>query len=67
MLDFQWNFDDAKKVWFQEGESNKAEKIAINMLRKGLSVNDIRDFTELSIDRIKELAKNNLHSEKTTS
>lgn len=44
-----------------QGENLRAEKIALNMLRKGLSFDDIRDFTELSIDKIQLLAKK-LHS-----
>ena len=64
MLDLQWNFEDAKKVWhaegFQEGTTQKAEKIALNMIRKGLSFDDIRDFTELSVEKIKELSKNKI-------
>ena len=75
MLDLQWNFEDAKKAWhaegFQEGVSaglsQQSERIALNMLRKGFSLDDIQELTKLSIEKIKELANNKLHSEKTTS
>ncbi len=67
MLDLQWNFEDAKKAWFQEGENLKAEKIALNMLSDNEPLEKIRRFTELSIEKIKELAKNKFDSEKTTS
>ena len=67
MLDLQWNFDDAKQAWFQEGRTLEAEKIALNMIRKGFSFDDIQDLTNLSIDKITELAKNELHSEKQLS
>ena len=75
MLDLQWNFEDAKKAWraegFQEGVSaglsQQAENIALNMLREGLPCEQIQKFTTLSIEKIKELAKNKFDSEKTTS
>ena len=50
-----------------QGEILKAEKIALNMLADNEPLEKIRRFTELSVEKIKELAKNKLHSEKTTS
>lgn len=50
-------FDRGKIAGISEGGILKAEKIAINMIRKGLSFDDIREITELSIEKIKELAK----------
>ena len=71
MLDLQWNFEDAKKAWraegFQEGRDEERDSIALNMLRKGFSLDDIQELTKLSIEKIKELAKNKFDSEKTTS
>lgn len=61
MLDLQWNFEDAKKAWFQEGKALEAEKIALNMLAENEPLDKIRKFTELSIDKIKELAKNKIN------
>ena len=68
MLALQWNIDDAKKAWFQDGfqdgkeegigigEIQKAERIAIKMLRKGRDFEEIQEFTDLPIQRIQELA-----------
>ena len=39
-----------------EGENQKAEKIAIKMLKKGDDLEEIQDLTELSIQRIEQLA-----------
>ena len=60
MLALQWNIDDAKKAWFQdgidEGKIQNSEEIAIKMLRKGKDVEEIQEFTDLPIKRIQELA-----------
>ena len=67
MLDLQWNFEDAKKAWYDEGRDKERDSIALNMIRKGLSLEDIHEITTLSIDKIKELAKNKISAEKMTS
>ncbi len=41
----------------EEGKIEGAENIAIKMLNKGVSFEQIQEFTELSIQRIKELAQ----------
>ena len=56
MLALQWNIDDAKKAWFQDGKDEKSEEIAIKMLRKGKDFEEIQEFTDLSMQRIQELA-----------
>ena len=56
MLALQWNIDDAKKAWFQDGKDEKSEEIAIKMLRKGRDFEEIQEFTDLPIKRIQELA-----------
>ena len=56
MLDLQWNFDDAKQAW--EGHDNAMVSVAINMLREGISFEQIQKFTQLSDEHIQQLAKN---------
>lgn len=60
MLDWQWDINEAKTVWQEEaraeGALQNAEKIAIKMLRRGKSLEEISDDTELPIQRVKELA-----------
>ena len=64
MLALQWNIDDAKKAWFEDGkdegigigEMQKSEEIAIKMINKGKDFEEIREFTDLPIQRIQELA-----------
>ncbi len=42
-------------------EQNKAKKMAIRMIKAGkMSLEDIADYTELSLDTIKELASQSM-------
>ena len=72
MLALQWNIDDAKKAWFQDGKEEgisigkmqginigkmqNSEEIAIKMIRKGKDFAEIQEFTDLPIQRIQQLA-----------
>lgn len=58
MLALEWNMDDALQARFEEGRDEGIEEVAINMLRRGKSFDDIHADTNLSLERIKELAKN---------
>jgi len=49
--------DEAENRGILKGESLKAEKIALNMLADNEPLDKIRKFTELSIEKIKELSK----------
>ncbi len=64
MLDLQWNFDDAKQTWLEQGIEQGiktgVEFVAINMIQAGLPFDQIQKFTQLSLDKISELAKLNL-------
>ena len=45
-----------------EAEQNKAKKMAIRMIKAGkMSLEDIADYTELSLDTIKELEDQIMH------
>lgn len=65
MLDWQWNLDDAKTAWQEEareagieqGERQRAEKIAVKMIRRGKSFAEIHEDTDLPICRLHELAE----------
>ena len=67
MLDWQWNMDEAQVAWENKGreegisigEVKKAEIIAAKMLRKGKDFSEIQEWTDLPMQRIKELAKSN--------
>lgn len=41
-----------------QGRNQEKEAVALKMIRKGSSINDIHEFTELPIERIRELASN---------
>ena len=58
MLALEWNMDDALQARFDEGRDEGIESVALNMLRRGKSFDDIHADTNLSLERIKELAKN---------
>lgn len=68
MLDFQWDFDEAKVAWEHKaarereegiklGRIEGVESIVINMLHNGRTVEEIHKDTKLPIERINELAK----------
>jgi predicted transposase/invertase (TIGR01784 family) len=62
LLFTEFNMDDAKKVWFEEGVETGIEKgvteTAIKMLRKGLSPQSVAEYTELSLEIVLKLAEN---------
>lgn len=68
MLALEWNLDDALKARFdegyQDGHNNGIESVAISMLLDGEPIGKIIKFTQLSLDRIKELQKICYHKEK---
>ena len=48
--------EDMRREAAQQAEQNKAKKMAIRMIKAGkMSLEDIADYTELSLDTIKEL------------
>ena len=52
MLALEWNMDDALQARFDDG----VESVALNMIRKGMSLDKICELTELPLERIEELA-----------
>ena len=53
--------EDMRNEAAQNAELNKAKKMAIRMIRAGkMSLEDIADYTELSLDTIKELASQSM-------
>lgn len=41
--------------WERKGIQKGAEKIAMNSLRKGMSIEDVAEITELTVERVREL------------
>ena len=56
MLELQWDKDVALQARFQDGFNNGIENVAVNMIRRGKTFEDIREDTRLPLERIKELA-----------
>ena len=56
MLALEWDIDEAKKAWHADGFEDALENVAIKMLIKGKSLDEIQEITEIPIERIKELA-----------
>ena len=53
--------NEAAREAAQQAEQNKARKMAIRMIKTGkMSLEDIADYTELSLDTIKELASQSM-------
>ena len=64
MLLTEWNLEDAKKVWYEDGledgmEKGRKEKlkIACNTLAKGLTPEFIHDITGLDLETIQNLKR----------
>ena len=64
MLALQWDkdvalqarYDDGFDNGMQAGRNDGIESVAVNMIRRGKTFEDIREDTQLSLERIKELA-----------
>jgi flagellar motor component MotA len=54
---------DGRKEGIKEGDQLRCEKIALKMIVKGKSFEEISEITELSIQQIKKLAEKNKVSE----
>lgn len=59
MLALEWNMDDALQARFEEGRDEERESIAIKMLRKGKSFEEVQELTDLPIHRLEQLAIDN--------
>lgn len=63
MLALKWNMDDAFQARFEDGyedgRNEEREAVAIKMLRKGKSFNEVQEFTDLPIQRLEQLANDN--------
>ena len=64
MLALEWNMDDALQARFEEGRDEGInvgiESVAIKMLRKGKSFEEVHEVTDLPTQRIEQLARDNL-------
>ena len=58
MRNLKWNLDDAKQAWQEEAREQERESVAVKLIRMGLQFEDIQKATNLSIQRLKELANN---------
>ena len=57
MLSMEFNLEDALRVREKDGIIKGAEKIAEKMLKRGTPIEYVSEDTELSIERVKEIAK----------
>jgi hypothetical protein len=55
MLITEWNTDEAKKVWFEEGGEEERERIVKNALAKGYPLDTIHDITGLDMETIRNI------------
>jgi predicted transposase YdaD len=51
----EWNLEEAKVAWHEEGREETQGKIARNALAKGLSLDIIHDITGLDIQAIQNI------------
>ena len=57
MPDLQWDAEMAMKARFEDGRDDGIKAVALNLLQMGMSVNKIQEATNLSVERINELAQ----------
>lgn len=62
-LMLQWDNELAMQARFEEGREEGIEFVALNMLRSGIAIDKIQEFTQLSSERIQELARACLKTE----
>lgn len=55
-LMLQWDNELAMQARFEEGREEGIEFVALNMLRSGMTVDKIQELTQLSSERIQEIA-----------
>ena len=56
-LMLQWDNELAMQARFEEGQKEGIEFVAVNMIRDGEPLDKILKFTNLSLERIQELAR----------
>ena len=56
MLSLEWNLDDALQARFEDGRDDGIESVALKMIRRGKSFEEIREDTDLPLERIRKLA-----------
>jgi len=56
---FAENYVKGYKIGLEKGEIKGKTKTAIKLLKKGMSIEDISDATELPIEQIEQLIKEN--------
>ncbi|MCT4617866.1 MAG: hypothetical protein N4A62_00500 [Marinisporobacter sp.] len=56
------NIDEIRKIHYtQKGREEKAIKIAQNLLKMGLSVEQVAQASELSVEEVEEIKKKMVH------
>jgi len=55
MLTTEWNWDDAKQVWHDEGREERQEEIARNALAEGATVEFVSKITGLDLETIQNI------------
>jgi len=56
MLSMEFNLADAQRVWKKDGIMEGIEKVAEKMIKRGTPIEIVAEDTELSIERVKEIA-----------
>jgi predicted transposase YdaD len=59
MLITDWNLDEAKEAWYEQGveqgRKETLENFALNALAEGLSIESIQKITKLDIETIEQI------------
>ena len=55
MLLTEWNTEEAKEVWFEDGREEEREEIVRNALAKGFPIETVQEITGVGIEFIKNI------------
>ena len=55
MLAYEWNEDEAREAWREEGYDKAIENVALSMLLNGADVNFTAKCTKLPLSHVQEI------------
>ena len=57
MMNLEFKMADAQKVWKNDGRIEKAEKVAENLLKEGMTIEFVAKTTELTVEQVEKIAR----------
>lgn len=57
MMNLEFKMADAQKVWKNDGRIEKAEKVAENLLKEGMTIEFVAKTTELTVEQVEKIVQ----------